>query len=578
MCFAQSPPPCISPTIASRGLAAGNIAGSLVQGILAIALALCASRIGGSFATFNELAWLVIVVVVAIQLCFGYLTETECWSGLNGCNGHHSSSKDQAPVSSDADAGLSANFKRGQLGQVAAAPLHITKEHLQWLVGEIARVYAVELSGPYEPPEDLRQKILNALLGIRINAAEISRSLEKPLLHEPLDDAMLGRLLIATDFDVPRSTGLVKEYIGFRRHVEGAISPCPKILGTGAFFLPFEDRRGRPILFIRARWLDPTVPITQIQQTFRAYMDAIILHLLRRRSSESRPTNVLEQYLCVIDTEGAGWNNVGLPLVKMLVRETNLYYPDRLQEILVLGVNSTVQTMWRMASPLVHPRTRKKVSLVAHKDIPATLLRHIEQQLLPTNWGGEGPRFPTPAEAGGLSDRVGAIAAAAFGEGQAAGVDDRVTVLRHKGGNERHCVYELRLQRGGFASRSAATQSPRSVLRTGAEYTQLLDRLKASLKQSPGASNSALLEDPSPADMERYLNGILTSGSPKARSFVLTFASSEPVAPGARPCSPGGRGGSAGLLACFGGALHGRICCEARPQAKRLRPAFHGYN
>jgi len=454
---------------------AGNIASSVLQGILAIVLALWASRTGGSLATFNELAW-VVIVVVAIKWCCGYFTETDDRNGNNGCNGQHSSLKDQASVGRDEDAGHSANFQQLQLGQVAAVPLNVAQEHLQWLVGEIARVYAVELSGPYEPPENLRQKILNALLGIRINAADINRSLENPLLHEPLDDAVLGRILIATDFDVPRSTVLIKEYVGFRREAGGAIAPPPKILATGAFFLPFEDKRGRPILFIRARCLDPTVPITQMQQTFRAFMDAIILHLLRRRSSESRPTNVLEQYLVVIDPEGSGWSNVSLPVVKMLVRETNLYYPDRLQEILVLGVNSTIQMIWRMASPLVHPRTRKKVSLVANKDISATLLRHVDQQLLPTNWGGEASRFPTPAEAGGLSDRVGAIAAAAWGH----------------------------LLGGGQA--------------TGAD------------------------------------------GSPKARSPGLDIASSEPLAPGVRPCSPGDSGGSAGMFACLG---LGRICCAA---------------
>jgi len=398
---------------------------------------------------------------------------------------------------------------------------------------------------------------------------------------------VLGRILIARDFNVAKCTELVKEYVGFRVDMGGAIPPLPRILATGAFFLPFEDKRGRPVLFVRARYLDPTVPINQMQQNFRSFMDAIILHFLRKRSgiAGAANTNPMEQYLCIVDTEGAGWSNVALSVIKMLVRETNFYYPDRLQEVLVLGVNSTVQGIWRMAAPLVHPRTRKKVSLIANQDAPGRLLALIDREVLPAHWGGEAPEFGLPMEAEGsdLASRVGTIAAAAWrhlggtpaGSGvQIAGLtlsspSDRVTVLRHKDGDGDRSVYDLRLQRGGgSSSQGAAADSPHPapVLRTAAECTELLECIKESSPslRPPGCGELGEVEDLLPADIERSLNCILADGSPQARSAILDFVSNEPWAPPAPRSWGGDGGGSHTLLDCLGRAGRGRICCDAR--------------
>jgi hypothetical protein len=144
-------------------------------------------------------------------------------------------------------------------------------------------------------------------------------------------------------------------------------------------------------------------------------MDAIILHMLQRRP-ELAATNPLEQYVCVIDAAGAGWANVSMEFFRMLVSETNTHYPDRLQEVIVLGVNATVRTIWRVGagSGIVHPRSQKKVKMVAPDKVKSVMRGLVPEEALPADYGGCAPALEHPALLGeGLSaQHVGALASA----------------------------------------------------------------------------------------------------------------------------------------------------------------------
>jgi len=169
------------------------------------------------------------------------------------------------------------------------------------------------------------------------------------------------------------------------------------------------------VLLIRGRHVDAQAPVHVLQRQFRAYMDAIIVHLLQRRP-ELAATNPLEQYVCVIDAAGAGWANVSTEFFRMLVSETDRHYPDRLQEVIVLGVNATVRTIWRVAagSGIVHPRSQKKVRMVAPEKVEAVMRGLVPEQTLPADYGGRAPALGNPALLGdGLSaQHVGALASA----------------------------------------------------------------------------------------------------------------------------------------------------------------------
>merc|ERR1712183_386856 len=121
-----------------------------------------------------------------------------------------------------------------------------------------------------------------------------------------------------------------------------------------------------------------------------------------------------EQYVAVIECEGADWPNARVSALRMFVQEANLHFPDRLQEFIVLGVNQTVRGIWKFASPMVHPRTRKKVRLVLREEVQEVMQNLVPFDRLPATYGGNAPPIKSPEEATSLEEEVGAIAAAVW--------------------------------------------------------------------------------------------------------------------------------------------------------------------
>lgn len=308
------------------------------------------------------------------------------------------------------------------LSQASTPSLRVKDEQLSWFVGEVARIHAVELGecpGPAESSRRattsrLHESISAALMDLRAEVVRINSS--DPFLHEPLDDALLGRLLVACDFCVAKAAYLVRQYVSFREGMGGGVPPPLDTLRAGAFLVPFMDNRGRPVLLVRGRFFDASTDVGEVQRCFRSLMDVVVLELVARRTGSHNisPKNPLEQYVCVIETEGCGWSNMSMPVLKMLVRETNVFFPDRLQEIIVLGAAASIRAIWRLASPLVHPRTQRKVQLVGRHDVKKVMQRLVPLSQLPPEYGGEGAPLADPSEGGDIESCAGAIAASAW--------------------------------------------------------------------------------------------------------------------------------------------------------------------
>jgi hypothetical protein len=306
---------------------------------------------------------------------------------------------------------------------------------MEWYVNELARIHATKLSGDYEAPDRLKNQVREALISLRGHVDALEPTAMTSL--DPLDDVLLGRLLIASNFQVLDAMKLVRNYVDFRKMHGAFVMPGPETMSNGSFMMPFEDHRGRPVLLVRGKYLDPKVPVHIVKEYFRGMMDAMTLHFLRNRSGLSEE-NPLEQYICVFDTEGCGWSNYSLNTVKVFVQESALYCPEKLQEVVVLGASSFSRAIWKCVSPVLHPRTRQKVTMVASKDVATTMRRLVPLNKLPVKYGGEATLLPSPQEGQflGLEGRAGAIAAAAWEFGGVGGADADEGLKEKIGGRE----------------------------------------------------------------------------------------------------------------------------------------------
>lgn len=292
-------------------------------------------------------------------------------------------------------------------------------DQLKRFEDEVRRIYAVNhdkppfgrgmknLNGPV-PPCDVKESIRQ----MRAACAD----LQEPVtggwrLHEPLDDIFYTRFLTAVDFHQARALQLIRNYVKFRREMRGGTPPDYSWLKAGLGIVPFEDVMGRPIIVARAKYFDSQISAETFRSFYRGMVDSIIAHLLMKRRPQLSDTNPFEQYVLVLDVLGATRRNFSMTAIQVMIHESNNYYPDRVAQIFVLGVNLAVRSLWSLVSPMVMPRTRKKTELIKEADVPNLMRQLVGHEKLPEEYGGSAPRLPSPAQAKTLSDMAGPIPA-----------------------------------------------------------------------------------------------------------------------------------------------------------------------
>mmetsp|Transcript_31937 Transcript_31937/g.69821 ORF Transcript_31937/g.69821 Transcript_31937/m.69821 type:complete len:424 (-) Transcript_31937:133-1404(-) len=234
---------------------------------------------------------------------------------------------------------------------------------------------------------------------------------------EPNDDVCLARLLIARDFDAQKAARLLDSRLQLRQKISQSLG-CPPVewLRTGLALVPFEDYLGRPVLVVRACLQDAAMlPAEVFERGYRATMDAMVEHMLNRRSENSlSATNPLEQFVLVVELQGAGWRNFATEHYKIMVREGSIHYPERLAMAVLLRPNIASQAAWNLVKPLLPARTRKKVKLVPEAEVPSFMKALVSKEVLPEAYGGEAKNWLLPEQSQNLEDLCGPLAAASW--------------------------------------------------------------------------------------------------------------------------------------------------------------------
>jgi len=231
----------------------------------------------------------------------------------------------------------------------------------------------------------------------------------KSVMHEPLDDVMLARILIATSLDHDLAVELVAGYREYRRTVGGGVPPHLRNLEAGSALVVCEDLMDRPVLLIRARYLTTGDP-ENFRRGLRSILDVVSMHILHKRHGLSR-TNPLEQYVMVVDLEGFTLANADWETFKVVLEEGQRRYPNRLANIYILHVSQTFNMLYNWMGAFMHPRTKRKLVLVPSKDVQTCMSSLISKQWLPPKYGGHARPLPTPLEARTLEDQCGELAA-----------------------------------------------------------------------------------------------------------------------------------------------------------------------
>jgi len=294
------------------------------------------------------------------------------------------------------------------LGEPESPFLQVLENQMSWLEEETARTYHVLKSGALAPPVQLREPLSKL------------RKLVQPLLRqswqlrEPMDDIFLCRLLIAKDFNVDLALPLATTYVAYREEMDGGVQPPSAWTAAGMVIVPFEDRQGRPVVVVRAKFIDASMSSELLRSGYRSTVDGIIAHLLSKRSSKVSATNPLEQYVLVFDSEGAGWSNFSTEIVKIMVNESNNHYPERLARIYVVNCTSFSRYCFKLCSGMLHPRTVKKTQFITTDQVPALMTDLVDLDKLPVEYGGNATSWVPPSAARNLDEQTGVILAKTY--------------------------------------------------------------------------------------------------------------------------------------------------------------------
>lgn len=232
--------------------------------------------------------------------------------------------------------------------------------------------------------------------------------------HDPLDDIALTQRLMATDLDVKGSMKLVRSYKEYRSERPGGVVPSLGWVNSGTIFIPCEDRLGRPVMWVRAKYHIPGT-CEQYRNGYRATMDALKAHSLRKRSVDGwSEDNPIEQYVVIFDCKDVGTRNLDLESFKATLHEAAYHYPNMGGQIYVININRSITWGWGIACKIMHPRIRRKCLLVTGREVNKSLEKLIGLEKLPPSFGGTGTEWPPPAEAESFEDQVGDLLASVY--------------------------------------------------------------------------------------------------------------------------------------------------------------------
>lgn len=374
--------------IASKGLAA-------VFGVLSLRTAWRADDASTSTVAAS-LLWVMVSIAATFQ---GGNQEAGATPG--------SKPKQAGPPVSTSAAGVAKN-------RLAVFPAEVGRAAT---AGDLARLEELL----YCQPNDLRGHLDGVLTAVHgdIERSKSQASTRGGPAHEPFDDYAVGRFLLSAKYAPEKAAQNIKDYIAWRHEISGGLQPPEEWLDTAAVLMPFEDRHGRPMVIIRVKYMDPkTVDMALFEQGFCATLDAVIQHCSAKRAAgEACLENPLDQYVCCIDTAGAGYSNFSLDAVKVMQRMATTRYAERVAKMYLLNSSFVVRTVWGTVKPLLLKRTQGNIIPVEPAKVNSTLrelLGDNADALLPSEYGGSAKPWPGPSEAKSLEDKAGALGAKAW--------------------------------------------------------------------------------------------------------------------------------------------------------------------
>uniref|UniRef100_A0A7S1IMF2 CRAL-TRIO domain-containing protein n=1 Tax=Eutreptiella gymnastica TaxID=73025 RepID=A0A7S1IMF2_9EUGL len=201
--------------------------------------------------------------------------------------------------------------------------------------------------------------------------------------HECHDNEFFLRFLRARDFDLDKASGLMLSYLEWRRKVYPQGAPTHIVeprTHFGAVYADYLDKKGRPVLVVRARYHDKTRSTEETRHVIVMFMDGIVHHI-------HKPAT---QFSVLVDLNGFGYANADLTALKSTLSILDNYFPERLGNLWFIHANFVFMSLWKVVKSFIPVQTASKIFFYG-PDYQERLRESIDPRVLPNAYGGQEP-------------------------------------------------------------------------------------------------------------------------------------------------------------------------------------------
>ncbi|OAY43822.1 phosphatidylinositol transfer protein 3 [Manihot esculenta] len=215
---------------------------------------------------------------------------------------------------------------------------------------------------------------------VRLMRAHVER--EDPSA-KAVDDLMLRRFLRARELDIEKASTLFLRYLSWRRSFlpNGFVSTSDILneLAQNKLFMQGVDKKNHPVLVFFAAKHKPS------NGNLEEFKRFLVFGL--ERVCERMPTGQ-EKFVVIADLEGWGYTNSDIRGYLAALSILQDFYPERLAKLFIVHVPSMFMTAWKLISPFINNKTKKKITFVENKKLKSILLEDVDESQLPDIYGG----------------------------------------------------------------------------------------------------------------------------------------------------------------------------------------------
>jgi len=166
-----------------------------------------------------------------------------------------------------------------------------------------------------------------------------------------------------------------------------------KVVGFSKGGFPLAQRRLGEVNAQAALALINSADMEQFHAVLRARAQE------KMREQSEKTGKHIDRIVAIIDLKGLSLQVLrALPLFKIGSQLDERFYPETVEMAFVVNAPGVFPTCWKAVSPFIDPKTKTKIHILSGANQTATLLKYIDADQLPVEYGGTNPDFAPHAE------------------------------------------------------------------------------------------------------------------------------------------------------------------------------------